>query len=105
MNNNFRKKGLYSRSGEIQDVSRSVVSIYDKENGFPHITNRYVPVEETQRMRGVLLTHAPTDLVNSNQFEIETLSGKIIEKNKVSGLSEISLTTCRIQPVPWTGLT
>jgi len=38
-------------------------------------------------------------------FEIETLSGKIIEKNKVSGLSEISLTTCRIQPVPWTGLT
>ena len=99
------KESLYSRSGEIQDVSRIVVPIYNKENGFTHITNRYIPVEETQRMRGVLLTHAPTDLVNSNQFEIETLSGKIIEKNKVSGLSEISLTTCRIQPVPWTGLT
>jgi hypothetical protein len=42
-------------------------------------------------MRGELLTPAPTELVNSNQFEIETLSGKIIEKNKVSGLSEISL--------------
>jgi hypothetical protein len=85
------KESLYSRSGEIQDVSRIVVSIYDKENGFTHVTNRYVPVEETDRMRGVLLTHAPTDLVNSNQFEIETFSGKIIEKNKVSGLSEISL--------------
>ena len=61
------KESLYSRSGEIQDVSRIVVSIYNKKNGFTHITNRHVPVEETERMRGVLLTHAPTDLVTSNQ--------------------------------------
>ena len=61
------KESLYSRSGEIQDVSRIVVSIYDKENGFTHIPNRYVPVEETERMRGELLTPAPTDLVTSNQ--------------------------------------
>lgn len=61
------KESLYSRSGEIQDVSRIVVSIYDKGNGFTHITKGYVPVEETERMRGVLLTQAPTDLAKGNQ--------------------------------------
>ena len=67
MNNNFRKKKVCTAAAARSRMSAGSLFPFYKENGFTHITNRYVPVEETERMRGILLTHAPTDLVTSSQ--------------------------------------
>jgi hypothetical protein len=85
------KKSLYDRSGDILNVDRLTVSIFDQRNGFSHITNRFARKEDTDQVKSILLSHVPKELADSADFSLDITPGRTIERGPISGLSEISL--------------
>ena len=85
----MQKEEIYIRVGEVASVSKIVVSIFDRNNGFTHTSSRFVPETDAEKIRNILMTHIPDDVAKSDDFEILTYSGKSVEKNKISRLDEI----------------
>lgn len=86
-----QKEKLYARSGEVETVHRIVVSIFDRKNGFSHMTCRYVLDYDVNKVRSILLSHMPKNFVNKDSFEVETFPGKVIDKGKITNMNEIIL--------------
>ena len=85
------KQSLYERSGDIISVDRLTVSIFDKRNGFTHVTHRFAHRDDTDQVNSILLSHVPEALIQSDDFTLEISQGRTIEKGPISGMSEISL--------------
>ena len=84
-----QKEEIYVRVGEVASVCKIVVSIYDSNNGFTHTSSRFVPEADVEIIREVLMSHIPDDVAKSEGFEINTYSGKSVERNKITRLDEI----------------
>jgi len=85
------KQSLYERSGDILQVEKITVSIFDQRNGFTHTTNRFALQADSEQVKAVLLSHVPNELANSTDFDLTITNGRAVEKGAISGLSEISL--------------
>ena len=84
-----QKEEIYIRVGSIAPVCKIVVSIFDSKNGFTHTSSRFVPEADAEKIRNILMTHIPDDIAKSDDFEINTYSGKSVERNKISRLDEM----------------
>lgn len=71
----MRNAGPYSHGGEVEDVNRITLSIFDRQHSYFLHVKRYVLAEESQLMEGVLLSHVPDDIQASGDMEIEVTAG------------------------------
>ena len=87
---NTRAK-LYERIGAVDEVTRLTITIFDERHGFTHVSHRYAEAAEANTVQGVLLSHIPDSVTQSQHFELTVSEGRTVEKGQVSGFSEISL--------------
>ena len=99
----IQKEDIYARSGEIEPVSRIVVSIFDSRNGFSHTTSRFTLESETDEIRSIIVSHIPDDIVSSEFVEIDTYPGVSIETSKISELDEVIMGLSCEQGTQWLG--
>lgn len=86
-----RRNGIYLSAGEVENVNRFVVSVFDEANGYSHTVSRYAVARETEAMRSALLSHVPNDLQNSDRFELSVHPGFCIEREKTPDLNRFVL--------------
>jgi len=75
----------------VDEVTRLTITIFDERHGFTHVSHRYAEAAEANTVQGVLLSHIPDSVTQSQHFELTVSEGRTVEKGQVSGLSEISL--------------
>jgi len=77
-----RKADLYSHSGEIEQVNRFNIAIYDENYHYTYSVSRFVRDSESDAFKQVVLTHVPEDVRDSDRFSMQRISGYCIVKDK-----------------------
>ena len=99
----LQKEEIYAHSGEIEAVTRIVVSVYDSRYGFSQDTSRFVLEHETTKVCEILKSHIPDDMVENNFVEIRGYPGVSIETSKISRLDEVVLGLSCENNTQWIG--
>ena len=69
---------VFDRAGEVEQVNRIVVELFDREYGFSQTSTRYARSSETDQVLGILRSHIPPDLCDSESCTIDVVSGRVV---------------------------
>jgi len=85
---------IYQRATEKLAVNKLEVFLFDEQNGFSHVIQRYTPSSDSSKIEKILLHHLSPELVSSGNYEITVHEGLCIKHDikrvdtLVLGLSE-----------------
>ena len=71
---------VFDRAGEVEQVNRIVVELFDREYGFSQTTTRYARTSETDQVLGILRSHIPAGLCDSEACTIDIVSGQVVQQ-------------------------
>jgi len=71
---------VFDRAGEVEEVNRIVVELYDREYGFSQTTTRYARTNETDQVLTILRSHIPPELCDSESCTVEIISGQVVQQ-------------------------
>lgn len=86
-----RQAEVFARAGEVSPVTRLEAIIYDDCHHFDLVVNRFVPSEDARRMRGVIESHVPDDIISGDRFELLSYPGMAVERNQPLDLNHFVL--------------
>ncbi len=75
-----RNEDVYSRAGTISAVNRLLILINDERHGYYYSASRFVPSEDTEKVRKILLSHTQQKDENNDFPTIEVIPGYTIEQ-------------------------
>lgn len=75
-----RKAELYSHSGELEQVNRFNVEIFDDNYHYTYSVARFVRTDETEEFNQIVLAHVPEAVRSSDRFSMEVIPGYCIVK-------------------------
>lgn len=75
-----RNANVFDRAGEIETVNRIVVDLFDREYGFSHAITRYARAAESDKVLGILRSHIPAGLRDSDACQIEVVGGRVVRQ-------------------------
>ena len=73
-------ENLYLHSGEVENVNRVVVDMFNEEYGFSNAITRFVRGSETDQVIKILTSHVPKEMVNTDTCQVDTYQGYSIVK-------------------------
>lgn len=74
----IRNEDVYSRAGNVSPVNRLMIMINDESRGYYYSASRFVPSDETEKVKNILLSHTSG---SSDEFtDIEVIPGYTIEQ-------------------------
>lgn len=73
---------IYSRAGEINQVNRISVELFDGMYGFTNTIQRFVPDVDTKEVVDIISSRVPRHLFDSNSCEVGVVKGRAIEKQR-----------------------
>jgi len=76
----LRNADVYSRAGHLSPVNRLLILINDESHGYYYSASRYVPLEETDKVRKILLSHTSKEQRDNEYTNIEAVPGYTIEQ-------------------------
>lgn len=71
---------LYSHSGEVEDVSRFNIDIYDENYHYTYDVSRFVRDNEVNDFNQIVLSHVPEEVRDSDRFTMTVVPGFCIVK-------------------------
>ena len=71
---------VFDRAGEVEQVNRIVVDLFDREYGFSQTTTRYARISETDQVLDILRSHIPAELQGSEACSIDIISGRVVQQ-------------------------
>ena len=86
-----RQRSLYEHSGNVEQVDRFDFAVFDELNHYTYTASRFVPHQERDRFRTVMLGHIPPDIRQSDRFELSVTAGYSIEKAEASSADHLVL--------------
>lgn len=75
-----KKADLYSHSGEVEDVSRFNIEIYDDNYHYTYTVSRFVREDESEDFNQIVLSHVPDEVRASDRFIMTVVPGYCIVK-------------------------
>lgn len=76
----IRNEDVYSRAGSISPVNRLLILINDEKHGYYYSASRFVPSDETEKVRKILLSHTSPEQRDNEYTTIEVIPGYTIEQ-------------------------
>ncbi len=76
----LRNSDVYSRAGVVSPVNRLLILINDESHGYYYSASRYVPLEETDKVKKILLSHTSRSQRDDEFTNIEAVPGYTIEQ-------------------------
>ena len=76
----IRNADVYSRAGKVSPVNRLLILINDEIHGYYYSASRYVPLEETDKVKKILLSHTSQEQRDNEFTNIEAVPGYTIEQ-------------------------
>ena len=73
---------VYSRSGDVEPVTRIIVDLFDEEYGFSNAITRFVRESETEQVIKIISSHIPNNISDSDDCQIQTFSGYGITQHR-----------------------
>ena len=80
----MRNEDVYSRAGGVFPVNRLVILINDENHGYYYSASRYVPLNETEKVKKILYSHTSIDQQNNEFSNIEVIPGYTVEQKSFS---------------------
>jgi len=71
---------VFDRAGEVEPVNRIVVELFDSEYGFSQTTTRYARIKESEHVLGILRSHIPPELCDSESCSIDIIGGRVVQQ-------------------------
>lgn len=76
----LRNSDVYSRAGVVSPVNRLLILINDENHGYYYSASRYVPLDETDKVKKILLSHTSSEQRDNEFTNIEAVPGYTIEQ-------------------------
>jgi hypothetical protein len=76
----LRNENVYSRSGVISPVNRLLIMINDEKHGYYYSASRFVPDNESEKVKAILLSHTTDRQREEDLTDIEVIPGYTIEQ-------------------------
>lgn len=77
----MRNAGPFSHAGDIEEVSRVQVSIFDEQHSYFFDVKRYVLAEEADKVQEIMLSRIPAEIRKRGDYEMELTPGLCVERN------------------------
>jgi len=71
---------VFDRAGDVEEVNRILVELFDREYGFSQTTTRYARTHETDQVLDILRSHIPKELCNSDSCSIDIVGGRVVQQ-------------------------
>ena len=71
---------VFDRAGQVEEVNRILVELFDREYGFSQTTTRYARTNETEQVLEILRSHIPVELRDSESCSIDIVSGRVVQQ-------------------------
>lgn len=71
---------VFDRAGDVEEVNRILVELFDREYGFSQTSTRYARTSETDQVLSILRSHIPPELCDSESCTIDVVSGRIVQQ-------------------------
>ena len=71
---------VFDRAGDIEEVDRILVELFDREYGFSQTSTRYARRSETQQVLAILRSHIPPEMRDSDACSIDVIQGHVIQQ-------------------------
>jgi hypothetical protein len=71
---------VFDRAGDIEEVDRIVVELFDREYGFSQTSTRYARRSETEQVLDILRSHIPPELRDSDACTIDVIHGHVVQQ-------------------------
>lgn len=76
----MRNAGPFNHAGQIEQVDQITASVFDPQHHYLFEVQRYVPVEETEMVSDILLSHVPAHIVKQDGFTLDVVNGYCVER-------------------------
>lgn len=73
---------VYSRSGDVEPVTRIIVDLFDEEYGFSNAITRFVRESETEQVIKIISSHIPNSISDSDDCQIQTFKGYSVTQHR-----------------------
>ena len=71
---------VYSHSGEVEEVNRFDIEIFDDTYHYTYNVARFVREQEVEEFNQIVLSHVPEDVRESDRFSMTIIPGYCIVK-------------------------
>lgn len=78
------KSGVFTHSGNIEQVNRIDFSLFDDTYHYTYRASRFVPNSDSGRFREAMFSHIPVQIRTSDRLTVEEIPGYCIEREAVS---------------------
>lgn len=76
----LRNAGPFSHAGELVDVDRILITVFDPDHHYLFDIQRYVPTEDAQAVSEILLSHLPANLTRRKDYDLDITHGYCVER-------------------------
>ncbi|MDH3641089.1 MAG: hypothetical protein OES38_03280 [Gammaproteobacteria bacterium] len=87
---------LFEQAGKVDEVRRISFAIYDPDTGFCNTLQRFVAVEDSERVQQLLLNRIPSEAKRAGDFAMELESGFTVLRDSVKDLTSLGHTLTEI---------
>jgi hypothetical protein len=71
---------LFEHAGQVEAVHRIAIALFDDEQGFCNTIQRFVPEQDSQRVRTLLLSRLPANARETGDFVMEIEAGHAVAR-------------------------
>lgn len=76
----LRNAGPFSHAGELVDVNRILITVFDPDHHYLFDIQRYVPTEDSTAISNILLSHLPANLTRRKDYDLDITHGYCVER-------------------------
>jgi len=81
-----KQKDVFDKAGRVEEVHCLSIGHYDSELGLCTTTQRYIPIEYIEKVKGLLLARVPEGAVMSSDLLTETEVGFAVHRKAADEL-------------------
>ena len=71
------KEAIYRRAGTVEAANRLMLMVFDESGNFGN-TIRYAPLEDSEQLERILISHVPDAQRQNGQFTLQKNSGFLV---------------------------
>ena len=86
-----RSANLFDRAGDVEQVNRIVLDLFDSEYGFSQTVTRYARAAESDQVMQILRSHVAPELSGAETCHIEVVSGRVVRQRHPGASREMLL--------------
>lgn len=76
----MRNAGPFSHAGDLVDVDRIRITVFDPDHHYLFDIQRYVPTEDSDTVSDILLSHLPANLTRQQDYDLDITHGYCVER-------------------------